>query len=103
MLALRTFLILSISKSLLEKQWETITPHKYGKNMGVHPFARALNAMQSKLIYKQGYKSITAQVKIRKFYNNILDIIKKSITAHLTENMTYNDIVTESEQFEAAN
>ena len=71
--------------------------------MGVHRFARELDDMQSKLIDKQGCKSITDEVKIRKFLNNIPDIIKKSITPHLTDHMTYNDIVNKSEQFEAAN
>ena len=71
--------------------------------MGVHRFARALDDMQCKLIDKQGCKSITDEVTIRKFLNNIPDIIKKSITLHLTDNVTHNDIVTNSEQFEAAN
>ena len=69
MLALRKFLIPSISKNLLWKQWETITANKDGKNLGVHRFARALDDMQSKLIDKQGRKSITEEVMIRKFLN----------------------------------
>ena len=103
MLALRKFLIPSISKDLLWKEWETITDNKDGKNMGVHCFARALDNMQSKLRDKQGHKSITEEVKIRTFLNNISDVIKKSLTPHLTDDMTFNQIVTESEQFEAAN
>ena len=71
--------------------------------MGVRRFGRALDNMQSKLIDKPGRKSITEEVNIRKFLNNIPDIIKKSITPHLTDDMIYNDIVTKSEQFEAAN
>ena len=67
--------------------------------MGVHPFARALDDMPSKLIDKQGRRSITDEVKIQKFFNNIPDIIKKAITAHLTDDMTCNDIVTKSAQF----
>ena len=53
MLALRKLLIPSTSKDLLWKEWETITPNKDGKNMGVHPFARALDDMQRKIIDKQ--------------------------------------------------
>ena len=71
--------------------------------MGVHRFTRALDDMQSKLIAKQGRKSITDVVKIRKFLNNLPDISKKSLTPHLTDDMTYNDIVYKSEQFEAVN
>ena len=71
--------------------------------MGVHRFARALDDMQRELIDKQGHKSITEEVKIRKFQNNISNVIKKSLTPHLTNDMTFNQIVTKSEQFEAAN
>ena len=46
--------------------------------MGVHCFARALDDMQSELIDKQRHKSITDEVKIRKFLNNISDVSKKS-------------------------
>ena len=103
MLALRKFLIQSTSKYILWKEWQTITRNKDGKNLGVHLFARALDNMQSKLIDKQGRNSITEEVKIRKFLNNISHLIKKSITPHLTGDMTYNDIVNKSEQCEAAN
>ena len=103
MLALRKFPIQSISKGLLWKQWETITPNKHGKLMCVHRFARALYKIQSKLIDKQGCKSSTDEVKIRKFLHNIPNISMKSITPHLTDHMTYNNIVTKSEQFEAVN
>ena len=102
MLALRKFLMPSISKDLLWKQWETITTNKNGKNMGVHCFARALVHMQSKLSDKLGRKSITDAVKSWKLLNNIPDIIEKSIIPHLSDNMTYNDIVTKPEQFEGA-
>ena len=71
--------------------------------MCVHHFTRALYDMLSKLIDKQGHKSITEEVKIRKFLNYISDVIKKSLTPHLTYDMTFNQIVTKSEQFEAAN
>ena len=70
--------------------------------MGVYRFASALDDMQSKLIDKQGRKSITDIGEIRKFFHNISDIIKKSITPHLKDDMIYNDIITKSEQFEAA-
>ena len=62
--------------------------------MGVHRFERAVDDMQSKLIDKQGAKSITDAVKIRKFINNIPEIIKKSITPHLPEKETNNAVVT---------
>ena len=71
--------------------------------MGVHRFARTPDDMQSKLSHKQGRKSITDEVKISKFLNNMPYIIKKSITAHLSHDITHNDIVTKSQQFEAAN
>ena len=71
--------------------------------MGVHRFARSLDDMQSKLMDIQGHKSITDEVKIRKFLNNILDIIKKSWTPHLTDDIIFNQIVIKSQQFEAAN
>ena len=64
--------------------------------MCVHRFATTLDDMQSKSIDKQGRKSITDAVKIRKFFNNIPHIVKKSITPHLTDDMIYNDIVTKS-------
>ena len=102
-LALRKFLIPSISKDLLWKKWGTITANKDGKNMAVHRFASALDDMQSELIDKQGRKSITEEVKIRKFLNNISDVIKKTFTPHLTDDITFNQIVTKSEQFEAVN
>ena len=77
--------------------------------MGVHRFARALDHMQCKLLDKQGRKSITEEVKITKFhYNipdvmqkshyNIPDVIQKSIIPHLTDDMSFNDILTKSEQ-----
>ena len=103
MLALRQSLIPSTSKDLSWTEWETITPNKDGKNMGVHCFARALYDIQSQVIHKQGCKSITDVVKIRNFLNNIPAIIIRCITPHLTDDMTYNDIVCKSEQFEAAN
>ena len=103
MLALRECLIPSISKDLLWKQWETITPNEAGKHMGVHRFATVLDDMPSKSIDKQGHKSITDEVKIQKFLNNIPHIIKKSITLHLTDDMSYNDMVTKLEQFQVAN
>ena len=71
--------------------------------MCVHLSARVLDDIQRKLIDKQGRKSITNEVKIRNFLNNIPDIIKNTITPHLTDYMTYNDIVTKSQPFEAAN
>ena len=61
--------------------------------MRVHRFASAPDDMQSKLIDKLSRKSITDAGEIRKFINNIPNIIKKSITPHLTDDMTYNDIV----------
>ena len=94
MLALWKFLIPSISEDLLWKEWQTITPTKGGKNMGVHRFARALDDMQSKLIDKQGHKSIIEEVKISKFLNNMSDVINKSLTPDLTDDMTCNQIVT---------
>ena len=103
MLAMRKFLIPSISKDLLSKEWETITPNKDGNNIGVHRFARALDPMQSELIAKQGHRSITEEVKIREFLNNISDVITKSLTPHLIDDMTFDQIVMDSEQFEAAN
>ena len=103
MLALRKFQIPSICKDRLWTEWETITPNKDSQNMGVHRFARALDDMQSKLIDKQGRKSITEEVKIRKFLNNIWNVIKKSLTPHLTDDVTFNQRVSKSEQFQAAN
>ena len=62
--------------------------------MGVHPFAGALYDMHSKLIDKQCRKSIVDEVEIRKFLSNIPDIINKSTTSYLTDDMTYHDIVS---------
>ena len=103
MLALRTFLMPSFSKDPWCKECATLTPTKDGKHMGIHRFTRALNNIQCKLINEQGRKSITDEVKITKFINNMADIIKMSITPHRTDDMTYNDIVTKLQQFEAAN
>ena len=44
-LALRTFLMPSISKYLLSEAYQTITTNKDGKTMGDHRFARALYDM----------------------------------------------------------
>ena len=63
MLALRTFLIPSISKDPSGKESPTIPPNKDGKHMGVHRFARGLYNIHGKLIHKQGRKSITDEVK----------------------------------------
>ena len=71
--------------------------------MSVHRFDRALDDMLSKLIDKQGRKSISDEVNIWKLVYNILDIIKKCLTPHQPDDVTYNDVVTKSEQFEAAN
>ena len=68
-----------------------------GKYMRIRRFARLLDDMQRKLIHKEGRKSITDDAKIRKFVNNIPDIIKKSIKRHLIDDMTQNDIITKSE------
>ena len=103
MLILQTFLITSLSKDLWWKSWQTITPDKNGQNMGVHHFTSARDDMQRKLIDKQGRKSITDEVIIGKFLNNIPHIITQSITHHLTNNMTHNDIVPEEEEFVALN
>ena len=71
--------------------------------MGVHRFGRAVDIMQSQLINQQGRKAITHEVKISKFRNNIMDIIKKSIALHLTDDMIQTAILTKLEQFDAAN
>ena len=62
--------------------------------MGVHHFARAMDDIQSKQIVNQGCRSIADEVKIRQYINNIAHLIKKSITPHLSNDMTYNDIVS---------
>ena len=80
-----------------------MTPNNDGRNMDVHRFARVLDNMQSKLIHKQGRKSITEEVKISKLRNNICNVSKKSITRHFTDDMTFNEIVTKSEEFESPN
>ena len=59
--------------------------------------------MQSKLIDRQDRKSITEEVNLRKFLNNILYVIKWSITPHLTDDMTFDEIVIKSEKLEVAN
>ena len=100
---IRKFLILSIGKDLLLTEWETITTNKDDKNKYVHHFARALDDMQSKLIDKPCRKSITEEVKIRNFPNNISGVIKTSLTSQLTHNITFNQRDTKSEQFEDAN
>ena len=103
MLSLRKFQLRSTSKDLLWIELETVTLNKDGKNMGVHRFARALDHMQCKLLDKQGRKSITEEVKISKLRNNICNVSKKSITRHFTDDMTFNEIVTKSEEFESPN
>ena len=87
MLGLQKFLIPSISKDLLWKEGETITPNKDPINMGVYRFTSALDDMQRESIDKQDRKSITDDGNIRKFLHNIPDMIKKSITPHLTDDM----------------
>ena len=63
-LALRTFLMSSISKDLWWKGGDTITPNEDGKNMVMQPFATAMDDMHRKLINKQGRTSITDELKI---------------------------------------
>ena len=71
--------------------------------MGIHRFARRLDVMRSKLVHKQGRKWITAEVKIRKFHNNISDVINTYMTPYLTDHATCNNMVTNSNHFEHAN
>ena len=71
--------------------------------MCVHRFAIVLDDMHSKLIDKQCRQSITDEVQIRKVLNKIPDIFQKTITLHLTDYITYDDIVTKSGRFKAAN
>lgn len=92
-----------MSKHLLWTEWETSTANKDNQNLGFHRVARDLNDMQRKLIDEQCCKSISDEVKIWKFIHNIPDIIKKSITGYLTNDMPYNDIVNETDQFEGGN
>lgn len=87
--------VLSVRKMLLA--------YKDGKYMGVDRFGRALCDMPRKLIDKHSAQSITDLVKIWQFIYNIPDIIKQSIIPHLTDDVTYNDIVTKSEQCEGTN
>ena len=75
-------------KDLSWNEWQTITPNKDSKYMCVHRFASGLYDMQSMLIDKASRKSITDEVKIRKLLKNIPDIIEKTITPHLTDDMT---------------
>ena len=89
MLALPTFLILSICKDLEWKLWEGITTNRDVKHMSVHPLARVQDDMLSKFIDKHGRKLITHKVKIRNFPYYIPDIMTMSITPHLTDGMTY--------------
>lgn len=97
MFALPTFLIPSITQDILWKKWQTITPKKDGKNIDVYHFARGLDAMQCELIPKQGRKLIADEVKIRKFLHYISDIIYKSITAHLPDDIRWNIVGIECE------
>ena len=103
MLGLRKLLILSNCNDLLREEHNTITPNKDCQHMAVHCFARPLDEVHRILIDKQGTKSITNEVNIRKFRNNLADVIEKSITSHLTEDMTYKDIVRKSEPLKALN
>ena len=96
MLALRKFLIPYIRKNHLWTECETITTNEDCKNMYLHPFARAKDAMQCKLIDKQGRKWITDEVKIRKCLCHIPDIIYMSIIPYSSNDLTCNRIVSNS-------
>ena len=69
MLVLRDFVILSISKDLLWKRWETANPNNKERHMGIKKFSNWLTEIQLKLIDKQGKQSISEEVKGRKFLN----------------------------------
>ena len=58
MLVLCDFLILSTSKDLLWKRWETANPYNKGRYMGRKKFSNWLTEMQLKFINKQGKLSI---------------------------------------------
>ena len=76
MVALRTFLIQTVSKDLPLQERETQIRTQDGYGMGVHHFAGAMDGMQTKLIEMQGHTCITDEVKIRNFHNNMPDFIK---------------------------
>jgi len=67
MLVLREFLIPSTSKHLLWKEWESASPYKDGRHMGIKTFANWLEELQIKLINKDGNQCISEEVKYRKF------------------------------------
>lgn len=50
--------------------------------------------MQSKMINQQDRKSITADVKMRKLYDDIPDFITMQVPHNLTNDILDNDIVT---------
>ena len=103
MLSLRTLLILSITKDLCRTEWATITRNKDHENMFVHHLAIELENIQTKVIDKQGSKSITHVVEIRKFLHFITDVIKESIRHDLIDDVTKNEILTTSEKYEDVN
>ena len=62
--------------------------------MLVHHLSIDMDNIHSKVIAKQGSKSITDGVEIRKLLDFITDVIKESITHDLRDDVTYNAIIT---------
>lgn len=64
--------------------------------MCIYLFTRIRGDIPNTIMDKQAHKSIIGAVHLRKFLNNLPDIIELFITPKLTDDKTYHDIVTKS-------
>jgi len=102
MLVLREFLIPSTSKDVLWKEWETASPHKDGRHMGIKTFTNWLEELQIKLIDKDSNQCISEGVKRRKFVNHLPDYMETTLVPQILDSWTFNDLVKKAESYEAA-
>jgi len=85
MLVLWEFLIPATSKDLLQKEWEVASPHKDRRHMGIKTFANLLEALQIKLIDKDGNQCILEEFKPRKFLNHLPDYMETTLVPHILD------------------
>ena len=75
-----------------------MTPNKDAMNMSMYGFATLLNALRYKHIDRQGRNAIPEEVNIKKLLNNILYFFQQCIISHLTDDTTFNEKVSKSEE-----
>ena len=89
LVVLCNFLIPSTIKDLLWNRWETANLYKEGRHIGINKFSNWLTEMQLKFIAKQGKKSISEEVKRRKFLNHLQQYVEATWIFQMKEDWTY--------------